>query len=191
MNTLNTVNHLLAAEGGEAEFQVLAIPLSELIIGLVAFFVVFGLLAKLALPGIKKALDERTAAIEGGINRAETAQAEADALKAQYTAALAEARTEAAAIRAQAQADKTAILEEARREAAEAQAAVRARGEATLESERASAAVALQRQVGDLAVTIAGKVLGEQLSDDDRARATVDRFLADLEAKATAAEAAR
>lgn len=191
MNTLNALTQVLAAEGGATEQQVLSIPLSELIIGLVAFFVVFGLLAKLALPGIRTALDERTDAIEGGIARAESAQAEANALKAQYQAQLADARHEAAAIRAQAQADKSAILEEARREAAEVQASVRTRGEATLESERASAAVALQREVGDLAVAIAGKVIGEQLSDDERARATVDRFLAELEATATEVEAAR
>ena len=51
--------------------SVLAVPLAELIIGLVAFLIVFGLLAKLALPGIRKALDERTAAIEGGHRAAE------------------------------------------------------------------------------------------------------------------------
>ncbi len=191
MNSLNALLPLLAAEGGESEPNVLAIPLSELIIGLVAFFVVFGLLAKLALPGIRKALDERTAAIEGGISRAENAQAEADALKAQYQQALADARHEAAAIRAQAQADKTAILEEARREAAEAAAGIRARAEATIEAERATTVAALQRHVGDLAVQLAGKVVGEQLSDDERARATVDRFLADLEEQAAATGVAR
>ena len=40
-----------------------------------------------------------------------------------------------------------------------------------------------------MAVTLAGKVVGETLTDDARARATVDRFLADLEAQA--AEAGR
>ena len=191
MNTLNTVTHLLAAEGGEAEFQVLAIPLSELIIGLVAFFAVFGLLAKLALPGIRKALDERTAAIEGGIAQAEVSPGRGRGPQVQYQALLAEARTEAAAIRAQAQADKSAILEEARREAADAAAAVHARAEASIAAERASTVSSLQREVGDLAVSLAGKVVQENLSDDARARATVDRFLADLEAKAAVAEAAR
>ena len=35
-----------------------------------------------------------------------------------------------------------------------------------------------------LALTLAGKVVGESLEDDARARATVDRFIADLEAQA-------
>ena len=83
--------------------SVLLPPLDELILGIVAFVIVFWALAKLALPGIRKALEERTAAIEGGIERAERREAEAKALYEQYQAQLAEARTEAAQIRAQAQ----------------------------------------------------------------------------------------
>lgn len=174
-----------------SEINVLSVPLDELIIGIISFLVVFGGLAKLALPGIRKALDERTAAIEGGIARSEAAQAEANALKEQYQARLAEARTEAAAIRAQAQADKSAILEEARREAAEVAAAVTSRAEEHLQAERVSTMTSLRREVGDLAITLAGKVVGDSLSDEARARATIDRFLDDLEASAPVTEAAR
>ncbi len=167
--------------------NVLAVPVDELIIGLVAFLIVFWALSKLALPGIRKALDERTAAIEGGIARAEEREREAEAMHAQYQAQLAEARTEAAQIRAQAQADKSAMVEEAKREAAEAAAAVTACAEASIEAERASTVASLRREVGALAVTLAGKVVGESLDDDARARATVDRFIADLEGQASGA----
>jgi len=175
---------LLAAETGGP--SVLAVPLDELIIGIVAFLIVFWALSKLALPGITKALEERTAAIEGGIARAEEREAQAEALHAQYQAQLAEARTEAAQIRAQAQADKLAMVEEAKREAAEAAAAVTARADAAITAERASTVASLRREVGTLAVSLAGKVVGESLEDDARARATVDRFIADLEAQSTA-----
>ena len=167
--------------------SVLAVPIDELIIGMVAFLIVFWGLSKLALPGIRKALEERTAAIEGGIARAEEREAQAEALHAQYQAQLAEARTEAAQIRAQAQADKAAMVEEARQEATEAAAAVTARAEAAIEAERASTVASLRREVGTLAVSLAGKVVGESLDDDVRARATVDRFIADLEAQASGA----
>lgn len=178
------MNALLASEEGP---QVLAVPLDELILGIVAFLIVFAALAKLALPGIRKALEERTAAIEGGIERAERREAEANALYEQYQAQLAEARTEAAQIRAQAQSDKLAMVEEAKREAAEAAAAVTARAEAAIEADKASTMASLRRDVGTLAVTLAGKVVGESLEDDARARATVDRFIADLEAQAAGA----
>jgi F-type H+-transporting ATPase subunit b len=178
MNAMITI----AAEGGT---NVLAVPLDELIIGLIAFLIVFAALSKLALPGIRKALEERTAAIEGGIARAEQREAEAQAMYDRYQAQLAEARTEAAQIRAQAQADKLAMIEEARTEAAEAAAAVTARADAAITAERASTVASLRREVGTLAVSLAGKVVGESLEDDARARATVDRFIADLEAQAT------
>ncbi len=164
--------------------NVLAVPLDELILGIVAFLIVFWALAKLALPGIRKALDERTATIEGGIERAATREAEANALYERYQAQLAEARTEAAQIRAQAQSDKLAIVEEAKAEAVEAAATVTARADAAISAERASTIASLRSEVGTLALTLAGKVVGESLEDDARARATVDRFIADLEAQA-------
>jgi len=164
--------------------SVLAVPIDELILGIVAFLLVFWLLSKLALPGIRKALDERTATIEGGIERAAAREAEANALYDQYQAQLAEARTEAAQIRAQAQSDKLAIVEEAKAEAVEAAATVTARADAAITAERASTIASLRSEVGTLALTLAGKVVGESLEDDARARATVDRFIADLEAQA-------
>ncbi|MDA8436849.1 MAG: F0F1 ATP synthase subunit B [Actinomycetales bacterium] len=175
--------NLLASE--EAP-NVLAVPLDELILGIVAFLIVFWALSKLALPGIRKALEERTSAIEGGIARAEQREAEAAALYERYQAQLAEARTEAAQIRAQAQSDRVAIVEEARSEAAEAAAAVTARADAAISAERAATVASLRREVGTLALSLAGKVVGESLEDDARARATVDRFIADLEAQASA-----
>ena len=63
-------------EGAEEMPSVLAVPIDELIIGIIAFLIVFGGLAKFALPNIKKTLAERADAIEGGIERA--AKAEAD-----------------------------------------------------------------------------------------------------------------
>ena len=173
--------NLLAAEDAPS---VLAVPLDELILGIVAFLIVFWALSKLALPGIRKALDERTASIEGGIARAAAREAEANALYERYQAQLAEARTEAAQIRAQAQSDKLAIVDEARVEATEAAVAVTARADAAISAERASTIASLRSEVGTLALTLAGKVVGESLEDDARARATVDRFIADLEAQA-------
>ena len=138
---------LAASEGGsEGGSNVLALPLYEIVIALISFLVVFGLLAKFALPKIKATLEERAEAIEGGIKRAEDAQAEATRTLEEYKAQLAAAREEAAAIRAQAQADKAAIVDEARTEAAAAAAAVTARAEAQMAAERAQAMSTLRRR---------------------------------------------
>ncbi len=183
---MNVLTSLLAAggESGEEMPSVLAVPLDEFIIGLIAFLIVFGGLAKFALPKIKETLDERANLIEGGLERAGAAEAEAAALLDEYRAQLAGAREEASAIRTQAQADRSAIIEEARNEARGAAAAVTAAAEASMSAERAQAISSLTKQVGELAITLADKIVGEALSDDTRVQATVNSFIADLEGQA-------
>lgn len=164
--------------------SVLAVPIDELIIGLIAFLIVFGALSKFALPKIKATLDERADAIEGGLKRAEDAQVQAQQVLEDYKAQLAQAREEAASIRTQAQADRSAIVEEAKNEARAAAAQVTAAADAQMAADRAQAMSTLTRQVGELSVELASKVVGESLSDDARVRATVDAFLDDLERQA-------
>lgn len=174
----------LAAEQAEQQ-NILRVPLDELIIGTVAFLLVFFVLAKFAFPRINKTLEERADAIEGGIRRAQESQAEANELLESYKAQLASARAEAAEIRAQAQAEKSAIIEQAKTEAAAAAAAVTERASADIEAQRVQAVTSLRRDVSDLAITLASKVVGESLQDDAKARATVDRFITELEAQVT------
>lgn len=164
--------------------SVLAVPIVELVAGGIAFLIVFGLLGKFALPKIKATLDERADAIEGGLQRAEQSQAEAQRVLEEYKLQLAQAREEASAIRTQAQADRSAIVEEARSEARQAAAQVTAAAEAQMAADRAQAMSTLTRQVGELSVELASKVVGESLADDARVRATVDAFLDDLERQA-------
>ena len=171
-------------EGGEEMPSVLSVPVDELIIGIIAFIIVFGGLAKFALPSIKKTLEERTNAIEGGIERAAKAEAEAKELAEQYRAQLAAAREEASTIRTQAQADRAAMIEEAKSEARTAAQQVTAQAEAQLAADRSQATAQLTRQIGEMAVTLAGKVVGQSLTDDARVRQTVEDFIADLEQQA-------
>lgn len=183
---MNVLTSLLAAggESGEEMPSVLAVPLDEFIVGLIAFIIVFGTLAKFVLPKIKATLDERADLIEGGLARAGEAEAEAAALLDEYRAQLAGAREEASAIRTQAQADRSAIIEEARNEARSAAASVTAAAEASMSAERAQAISSLTKQVGELAITLADKIVGEALADDARVQATVNAFIADLEGQA-------
>ncbi len=182
MSLLSVVSTAVLAASGEEEMpSVLAVPIDELIIGIIAFIVVFGGLAKLALPKDKETLEERTNTIEGGIARADAAQVEAQALLEQYKAQLAQAREEASAIRTQAQADRAALIEEARSEARQAALQVTTAAEAQLAADRSQATAALTRQVGEIAVGLVSKVVGPSLTDDARVRSTVDAFLDDLE----------
>jgi F-type H+-transporting ATPase subunit b len=154
---------------------------AELIVGTIAFLLLLWVLKKFAFPMFEKTFAERTAAIEGGIQKAEKAQAEADAALAQYQAQLADARGEASTIRTEAQAERARIVEDARAEANAAAEQVTSRAAAQVEADRASAQTELSREVSRIALELAERVVGESLADDARARATIDRFIADLE----------
>lgn len=167
----------LAAEG---EPNPLLPHTSELVVGLIAFGVLFWVLSKYVFPVFEKAYAERSEKIEGGIERAEEAQAEANALLEQYREQLASARDDAARIRSEAQAERQSIIAEARNEAQEAAAAVTRRSEAQLAAEADQVRASLSQDVGRIAVELAEKIVGESLNDE-RTAALVDRFIADLE----------
>jgi F-type H+-transporting ATPase subunit b len=165
----------------EEEHNPLLPPLGEIIVGLIAFAVVFFVFAKLVAPQFEKTFRARRDAIEGGIERAEAMQAEAKAALDQYRAQLAEARTEAAQIRDAARAEGQQILEELRTQAQEESARIVARGEEQLAASRQQVLNELRGQIGAMAVDLAGRVVGESLADDARRSGTVDRFLDQLD----------
>ena len=173
---------LIASGAESSEFNVLAVPIGELIIGTVAFLIVFFVLGKLLLPKISKALEEREQAIEGGLKKAEEAEAESARLAAQNQDEIAKAREEAAGIRAAAQAERADIIEKARSEAQAAAAAVTASAQAQIEQEKNKAGSDLQRNVGAIATDLAGRIVGEVLTDNATAQGVVDRFISELEA---------
>ena len=89
---------------------------TEVIVGAIAFGIVFVALWKVLLPRIMKTLDERTDKIEGELQRAAEAKAYADRLRDQWQAQLADARHEAARLREQAREEGAAIIAEMRAE---------------------------------------------------------------------------
>ena len=156
-------------------------PVGEIIIGTITFAIAFFVLARFVWPRFEQVFRARREAIEGGIERAETMQAEAKAALEQYRAQLAEARTEAAQIRDQARAEGQQILEELRTQAQEESARIIARGEEQLAASRQQVVNQLRGEIGALAVDLAGRVVGESLEDQARRSGTVDRFLDQLD----------
>jgi F-type H+-transporting ATPase subunit b len=163
--------------------------LTELITGLIAFAIVFGILAKLLLPRIQKTLEERTDAIEGGLKRAEEAQAEANQVLDQYRAQLADARREASRIREEAKEQGAQIIAEMREQGQAEYARLTAAAQTQIQSDRQQALTSLRAEIGALSVELASKVVGESLENEARQRRTVDRFLEQLEQQSQAAGA--
>ena len=153
----------------------------ELIIGAVAFLIVFAVLGKVLLPRIQKTLAERGDAIEGVLHRAEEAQAEANEVLQRYREQLAEARQEASRLREQAQEQGAQIIADMREVAQTEARRIIDAAHAQIDSERLLALQALRTDVGAMAVDLAGRVVGESLEDVARQHRIVERFIEDLE----------
>lgn len=162
---------------------------SELIVGFVLMVLVFLVMWRFVVPAFEKMYAERSAAIQGGMEKAERAQAEAQAALADYRSQLAEARTEAARIREDAKNQGAQIIEEMRAQANAESERMIAATRSQVEAERQQVLAELRGEVGTLATSLAGRIVGESLEDDDRARRTVERFLADLEQQTEAEKA--
>jgi len=156
---------------------------TELILGAVSFAIVFAFLYIKVLPGVRKLLAERTEAIEGGLLKAEAAQAEAERIKADFTARLAESRHEAAEVRAKAQAEGAALVDRAREEGVRQRESIVAAGHAQLAADRNSAVSVLKADLGKLAVELADKIVGERAADAALQERIIDRFLDELDAR--------
>ncbi|MFJ6531719.1 F0F1 ATP synthase subunit B [Microbacterium sp. NPDC091662] len=184
---LNALVTNLAAEEGAANNPLIPAWYDIIWSGL-WFLIILIVVWKVALPKLTKMLDERSAAIEGNIAKADEAQKQAEAALEEYTRQLAEARTEAGEIREAAREDGKKIVAEAKDAATAEAARITATAHTQIEAERQTALVSLRSEVGSLALDLAGGVVGETLSDDARATAVVDRFLAELEASEKAAQ---
>ncbi|TCP54816.1 ATP synthase F0 subcomplex B subunit [Tamaricihabitans halophyticus] len=172
---------VLAAADGEHN-PVLPEP-AEIGVGLVAFLILLFVLWKFAVPRFEKLYSERTEKIEGGIKKAEQAQAEAEQALEQYKAQLADARAESARIRDDARVEAEQIKEELRAEAQTEAARIVAQGEAQLQAQRAQIVSELRAELGRNSVELASRIVGEALENEARQRGTVDRFLAELDAE--------
>jgi len=166
---------------GEGSLNPLIPHTAEIIVGFIAFTLLFLVLKSKVVPMFEKAYAARTEAIEGGIERAEKAQFEAQRALVQYNEQLSSAQGEASKLREDARTQGAAILEELRTKAQEEAARITAAAHASIEAERQQAITSLRNEVGALAVELASKIVGEALDDQARQSRIVDRFIEDLE----------
>jgi F-type H+-transporting ATPase subunit b len=172
---------LLAASGGESALGPLLPEVYDLVWSAVVFLIILFVLIRFGLPRINRLLDQRSAAIEGNIEKAQNAQREADEALQRYTAQLAEARAEAGRIRDQAREEGKRIIADLREQAQAEADRITAQAHTQIEAERTAAAQSLRQDVGSLALQLASNIVGEHLNDDANATRLVDRFLTDLD----------
>ncbi len=174
---------------GAGEGAIPILPyMPELIFGLIVFGIFYWFVKRNIVPNLEKAYADRTSAIEGGMERAEKAEAEAAAAKKKYEDQLGEARAEAAQIRERAKEQGAQIIAEMREQAQVEANRITETAHKQVEAERQQAFVQLRGEVGQISTALASKIVGESLEDEARQRGIVDRFLADLESGAITPE---
>ena len=183
---MTNVIYLLAAEGAEqlpleGGNSILLPKAYDIVWSLVVFLVIFLLFWKLVLPKFQEVLAEREDKIKGGIERAETAQAQAKAALEKNNAQLAEARAEAAEIREAARQKGKEIEAEARVKAEEESRRIVESGEKQLLASREQVVAELRNELGQNSINLAEELLGTELSDSTRRSNTIDNFLSQLD----------
>lgn len=165
------------------------VPNGTFFVELFAFALMVFILGKWVIPPINKAMTARQEAIRQQFADLDEAKSEAHAAEEEFRSQIAEARHEAARIREEAREQGAAIIAEMRDQAqAEAQRIVE-HAHTQIEADRKAAVASLRNEVGTLATTLAGRIVGESLEDEARQSRVVDRFLADLDASRNGASA--
>lgn len=154
---------------------------SEIIAGVLLLVILTFILSKAVIPAFEKMYAERSDRIEGGMQRAAAAEAEAQQARATYQQQLNDAREEAARIREEAKNHSVQILAEARESATRESNRILDAGRAQLQAERAQLITELRGEVGGMATALAEKIVGESMTDDERTQRTIDRFLDEFE----------
>ena len=156
----------------------------ELIVGLIAFAVLFFFTWKWVLPKFKEVLEERRAQIQGQMEQAEATRREADQLQEEYRTQLAGAREEADRIIEESRATAEQLRRDLQAKAEEEAQATVARAQEEIRAERDRVFQELRTQVGSIAVEIAERVVGQSL--DERAhQRLIDEFIDEVAADAS------
>jgi F-type H+-transporting ATPase subunit b len=157
------------------------VPNATFIAEVIAFVVIIWVLAKFIIPPINAAMAARQEAIRKQFADLEEAEEDARKAEADYKEQLNDAKHEAARIREEAREHGAQIVQEAREKAQAEADRIIEHAHTQIEADRKSAVASLRRDVGSLATTLAGRIVGESMDDDKRQGRVVERFLADLE----------
>jgi F-type H+-transporting ATPase subunit b len=168
------------AEGEENTGMKLLLPnMAEFVPACIAFAIIWIIMAKFAWPMVLGMMEEREAKIQGDLDSAAEAAAEAQAAKHTASEELAEAHRQADEIIAEAKRDAERLHADMMQQAQAESAALVAKAHDVIAAEREKAMSELAGSVVDLSVEIAGKVIGASL-DEDAQRDLAAKYLAEV-----------
>jgi len=149
---------------------------NELIVGAIAFAVLFVFMWRWVLPRVGTLLDERRQKIQGELERAEAARREADAELARYREQLASAREEANRIIDEGRKTAEQLRTDLQAKAEEEARATVTRATEEIRAERDRVLRELSAQVGQIAVELAERVVEKEL-DKTTQQNLIDEFI--------------
>jgi F-type H+-transporting ATPase subunit b len=175
--------HADTASGAEGAAQEEAgnplIPnLLEFIPMLIGFLLLLLILGKFGWPVILGMLDKRVTTIKESLESAENAKIEGERLLEEYRAQLADAKKQAAQIIADAKQSGEAIKADLATQAQSEAESIIAKARAATEAEKKAAIAGLQSSVADLSVLVAGRIIGQGLSEADH-RKIIEHYLSE------------
>lgn len=150
---------------------------------LLAFLVVFWVLAKYGFPAIINMVDERNKYIDESLRKAHEAQERLANIEKEGESILQEAREKQAQILKEAAQTRDTIVEKAQEKARAEGARLMEEAKTAIEQEKKAAIADIRAQVAALSVDIAEKVLRTNLKDDKSQMDLIDRMLDEVSAK--------
>lgn len=165
------------AEESSNKAEILIPKMAEFIPALIAFLIIWVVLAKFAWPQILSMMDERGKRIQESLDEAETTKKKAIASRKEYDELVTDARRKSADIvleaRKDAEAERARIIEAAHKEAED----IIAKAHANAEDERNAIYAAAAASIADLSVSVASKIVGETLDQDGEQRRLIERYV--------------
>jgi F-type H+-transporting ATPase subunit b len=160
------------------------IPNMTFVVELAAFIIVLGVLWRYVIPPVQQAMTARQEMARKLVSDRQEAKQLLEKAQTAYKTAMADARHQAAQLRAQAEEQRREIVDGASTEAGARAEEIISRGQARVVAERRQAIRRLKADLANLAVELAEKILGEALADDQRQQRLIDRFLRHIEEQA-------
>lgn len=162
------------------------VPNATLLVELVAFLIILWVLGRFVVPPIQRAITERQERIQAEFDEARKAKERAEQAEAAYKAMLDETRAEGSRIREEARAKGRKGIEAAQAKAQEEADRELVHGRQHLTTERDLLVREVRAGVGELAVNLAGRIVGQSVADEPRTQELVEQFLAEADAPVTA-----
>lgn len=147
---------------------------NEIIWGGIGFLVVLVFMMKFGFPAAKRAMTERTAKIQGDLDAAEQAKADAEAVRADYESKVADAKAEAARIIEEARQSADQLRSDQQARLNEELAAARTQAQADIDAAKSQAMNELRGEVATIALGAAETVVGANLDRDAQTRLIED-----------------